>query len=252
VQERKLAQASLAALRNIGDPAAIPGILGAILSSSDAQWSSQLYRTLTAFWTAELLEVATQFLHEPAKLLHPDVAKGDRTSFLITSAQIFERFGSMKDAGALIPLLDHSRRSVRTAAEKALMRITAHVAKPKAANTTGRRHERAVQWWKKLITGQDDWNELLRAGLRRSGHRVDEDLTTSVSVKRLIKAVDDRRTYISHNAVRLLSSVTGHQVEPFFRSRRALKRHWERWLEQNGDDWRHQPPQAPAGIQGAP
>jgi penicillin-insensitive murein endopeptidase len=251
-EQVKLAHASLRAIRNIGDSAAIPGILGAILRASDPEWSSQLYRTLTSFWTPHTLKVAAQFLREPAKLLHPDVAKTDHSSFLITSAQVFERFGSLRDASALLPLLDHSRRQVRAAAEKALMRITAHTIKPKAANTTGKRHDRAVQWWKNLVTGHDDWNQLLRAGLGRSGHRLDKDLATSASVKRLIKAVDDKRTHISHNAVRLLSSVTGHQVEPFFRSRRALKRHWRRWLEKNGDSWRHQPPQAPAEIQGAP
>lgn len=250
--ERELAKASLEALRSIGDPGAIPGILAAIRSSQDETWSSQLYRALIAFWTADLLKVATQFLQAPGQILHPEVETSDHTSFLITSAQIFERFGSVQHAESLIPLLHNPRRSVREAAERALMRITAHAPKTRAANSKGRRRDRAVQWWTTLVTDRDAWDDLLRAGLRRAGHRLGDDLRTSASVKRLIKAVDDRRTYISHNAVRLLSSITGHQVEPFFRSRRALKRHWQRWLEQNGDDWRDQPPQAPAGIQGAP
>jgi len=251
-EQMELARAALRALRNIGDPAAIPGILRAISRASDPRWSSQLYRTLTAFWTPDALEIATQFLREPKKLLHPEITETDHSPFLITSAQLFERFGAVKDAAMLLPLLNHSKRPVRAAAEKALMRITAHASKPKAANTTGRRHDRAVKWWTDLVTDQDDWEDLLRRGLGRAGHRLDKDLTTATSVKRLIKAVDDKRTHVSHNAVRLLSSITGHKVEPFFRSRRALKRHWERWLEQNGENWRHQAPQAPAGIEGAP
>lgn len=251
-EEEKLARASLDALRAIGDPAAIPGILEALSRAKDLKWASRLFRTLTAFWTHDNLAVGTRFLASPQELLHTELHAADHTDFLITSAGLLERFGTLKEAPMLLPLLDHRRRSVQTAAEKALRRITAHSSSPKVASSKGRRHDRAVKWWRKLLADQEDWHGLLRLGLRRAGHKVGDDLTTSKNVKRLIKAVDDRRAYVSHNAVRLLSSVTGHEVEPYFRSRRALKRHWERWLEENGDSWKERPPQAPAGIQGAP
>lgn len=251
-KEAKLAGASLDAIRAIGDPAAIPGILKALSNTTDLKWGGRLFRTLTSFWAPENLEIAVRFLTDPATVLHGDLLKADHGAFLITCSGLFERFGAVEHAPMLLPLLDHPSRAVRAAAERALERITAHTSSPSVARSKGKRLKRAVKWWRKLLAEPPDSTLLRRQGLRRAGHRLGEDLTTPKNVQRLIKAVDDKRKHISHNAVRLLSGITGHQVEPYFRSRRALKRHWERWLVENGDSWKGHPPQAPAGIQGAP
>jgi penicillin-insensitive murein endopeptidase len=250
--EPKLARASLGALESIGDAAAIPGLLGAMSRAKDLAWSVKLFRAMKAFWSQDTLHVARRFLADASTMLHADLREGDLSSHLETSALLIERFGTLDDARALISLLGHDDRGVRTAAERALVRITAHTRRVAAASARGARRARLVRLWTELIDGAPDGRALQVAGIRWAGHRLPEDLTTAEGIRALIAAVGDKRKHISHNAVRLLSGVTGHEVEPYYRSRRALQRHWNRWWDQHGEGWRELPSAKPAAIEGAP
>jgi penicillin-insensitive murein endopeptidase len=251
-EEPRLAKASLGALKSIGDAAAIPGLLGAISRAGDRAWSVKLFRSMTAFWSQDSLHVAKGFLADPSKIIHPGLRDGDLSSYLETSAVLVERLGTLDDARALLPLLAHGDRGVRTAAERALIRITAHSWRLAATSAKGARRARLLRLWTELVDGAKDWRSLQVAGLRRAGHRLPEELTTAQGIGALIAAVGDKRKHISHNAVRLLSSVTGHEVEPYYRSRRALERQWKRWWDQHGEGWRELPTAEPAAIEGAP
>ena len=174
-----------------------------------------------------------RLLDDPTQLLSPGVAQADLSAFLITSCNLYERFGKLQDATALLDLLDHRHRSVRRAAERALMRITAHRPRGSAASKKRRVRARANTWWRERVGEAKDWASLLKEGIKRAGHRLPDDLDSSRGIEALIAAVDDDRKYVRDNVVRLLSGVTGHEVEPYYRSQRALVRHWSRWWEQN-------------------
>ncbi|MGM0578957.1 MAG: penicillin-insensitive murein endopeptidase [Myxococcota bacterium] len=219
-------ESALEALRAIGTPAAIPGLLAALYRAEDPDWAARLFRILRVTRGERPLGIALRFLARPTAHLHPRVASGSLADFQVTAAEILGRRGRKAVVPALLPLLASPERRVRHAVAGALTRATNHV------------REGAEQWrsfWRER--GAEPWLAWLARGFEAAGYDLPGAMEDPATIPVLIEAAGDRRSHVSQNAVRALSRVTGHAVDPFARSPRALRRHWRSWWEEHGAEY---------------
>lgn len=231
--EGRVRAAALSTLRRIGDPLALPGVLGALARADDAAWARELLRAVYALRSPELISLALALLDDPARFVSETV-RGDVIETLESiAARILERDGRKPAVPALLALLRSPSSKVRAAADAALVRVTNHTVKGDPSSRKRSRRERAVEAWDAFWTANETgtWITWLAAGLRTAGYRLDSDLATDPSLRAMIAATGDKRSHISHNAVRLLGEVTGHVQDPYGRSARNQRRHYERWWE---------------------
>ncbi len=229
--DRSERAAALATLRRIGDPLALPGLLGALARTEDPVWARELLRALYTLRAPELIELALALLEDPTRFVHEAVETKVLDTIGGVAARILERDGRKSAVPALLGLLGSGSAKVRSAAHAALIRVTNHTVGGDPGSRKRSRRERAVAAWGEFWTTQQakTWPAWLAAGLRTAGYNLGEDLTADPALQEMIAATGDKRGHISHNAVRLLGEVTGHVQDPYGRSARNQRRHFERW-----------------------
>lgn len=233
-------RASLRALRAIADDRLMPGLLAVTSRAEDPAWAAQLFQALRVLWTSETAPIALKMLGAPHELLHPTVAGGSLAAFQITAARILERHGRYEAATTLLPLLDAPQRNVRRAARTALVRITNHELRGDVGRLSGRKRTRVIGQWTRLLDRfrEAGWIALLTDGFGPAGYRFEKGIEDPHSIGVLMSALGDRRTTVRHNAVRVLSHVTGHRVSPYARGAKSMRRHWARWWAEHEADYR--------------
>ncbi|MCB9787741.1 MAG: penicillin-insensitive murein endopeptidase [Deltaproteobacteria bacterium] len=227
-------EASLRAIRVIGSPSALGGLLDALGRTDDPAWAARLFSAAVTLPTDAVLEVARTYLKTPARYLSDPVAKADPTPLLTATARVLGRYGRPEVVPELLELLTAPRAETREAARDALISVT-NRAPDAPSPSTARKAERARAVWTRLWDRHKaaSWHEWLRGGFEAAGYRLRGSLSDPRSIEVLIEATGDSRSYISENAVRLLSEVTGHAVDPRSRPPSRQQRHWRYWWEHN-------------------
>jgi penicillin-insensitive murein endopeptidase len=233
-RSEEVREASLRALRTIGDPAALPGMLARLARTRDPEFAARLFSAALALPTQQVLDIARGFLATPERYLDEGVAATDPVAFRTITARVLARYGRTEVIPELLKLLTSPSAELRQAAHDALIEVTN--ATPKTpAPTTRDGAARAVAAWQSLWDKHrgDGWADWLRRGFEGAGYRFTAPLSDPRSIETLIQATADARPHIARNAVRLLSDLTGHVVDPRSRPPKRQQRHWRYWWSRN-------------------
>lgn len=221
---------SLKALRTIGDPAALPALLALLSRTTDPAFASRLFSTILALPTQAVLDVARGYLAAPERYLDKGLAASDPLEFRTATTRILARYGRLEVVPELLRLLAAPSGDLRRAAHEALIRVT-NISPGAPVPTSPTSAKRALDVWTKLWRKHKDdaWSTWLRRGFEAAGYRFKSTLSDPRSIEVLIQATADSRPYIAQNAVRLLSDLTGHVVDPRSRPPSRQRRHWQYW-----------------------
>ncbi|MEZ4265365.1 MAG: penicillin-insensitive murein endopeptidase [Myxococcota bacterium] len=221
---------SLRALRTIGDPAALPALLALLARTPDPAFAAKLFSAMLALPTQAVLDVARGYLSAPGRYLHPGLAATDPLEFRTATTRVLARYGRIEVVPELLALLAAPSADLRRAAHEALIRVTNIVPdapSPTSSSLAARTQAAWQQLWNKHKA--EPWSAWLRRGFDAAGYRLKPDLSDPASIEVLIEATGDSRPHIAQNAVRLLSDLTGHVVDPRSRPPARQRRHWQYW-----------------------
>jgi len=229
--------AALRAVRSIADPATAEGLLRAIAETRDGRWASKLFDAVAATHSPELVPVALKVAENPAAFLHPDALEIGGPELRVTACAILGRFGKREAAPPLLALLESPDKRVREAAHEALLKVTnQRVSGRGLSSSSARRRARVVDAWRRFYEKEKDesWLQWLRLGFEARRIRFRGRMQSPAGVEKLIGAIMNRDDVASDNAVRALSEITGHYVDPAWRNKRNNQRHWRSWWSANG------------------
>lgn len=227
----RVRQASLTALREIASERSVDGLLDAMKASDDAGWAEQLLNVVQRIGAPHAPKAALDLLTEPARYLSASVLRSPERVHE-RAARILGRYGREQALEPLVGLLDSNSGAVRQAAHEALRHVTGQPIRGRATSARGAATLR--DRWQAFLErhGKETWPRWLLRGLRERGVRLGDSLGWAM-VPKLVRAITQREQEAFHSAVYLLSSITGHDVEPRWRSRRNNQRHWRSWLRDN-------------------
>lgn len=232
---RSVRVAALSALRVIRSSNALPGLLTALRTTQEPRWAAELFDAMRTTGGADVVEAAVGVVLHPEDYLHRRARSGARREVQATAAAVLERHGRKEATEALAKLLQAREPDVRAAAHDALLRVTNQPlrARPKARGRRAR--QQLVARWKAFLSEHegDRWWQWIRLGFEARGYRFRGRMLSPGAVPTLIRAVGDRDMVASHNAVRALGEITGHHVDPHWRSKRKNQRYWRKWWGDN-------------------
>lgn len=229
--------AALRAIRALQDPTTIEGLLGAVAKARDARWASRLFDAVAATHAPETVPIALRAAAHPEALLHPDAVKEGAPKLLLTACAVLERLGKKDAVPPLLDLLESPDKKVRKAAHEALLRVTNQKISGRGLeSSSARRRAQVVNAWRSFYEKEKDetWLQWLRLGFEARGMRFRGKMQSPGGVEKLIDLVTNRDDIASDNAVRALSEITGHDVDPAWRNKRNNQRHWRSWWSDNG------------------
>ncbi len=228
---------SLKALRTIGDPSALPALLALLARTTDPAFASRLFSAILALPTQAVLDVARGYLAAPERYLAKELAAADPLEFRTATTRVLARYGRLEVVPELLRLLAAPSGELRRAAHEALIRVT-NLSPDAPVPTSPAAAKRALAVWDKLWRKHKDetWSRWLRRGFEAAGYRLEPALSDPRSIEALIEATADSRPYIAENAVRLLSDLTGHVVDPRSRPPARQRRHWRYWWSHHASD----------------
>lgn len=233
-----LRNAALRTIRALDTLEATEGLLAAARETSDPSWAVRLFGAALAPGDPAIAEVALRAVAEPEAILHPDALKGARAGVVVAACRALARFGKADAAGPLFALLEDPERDVRVAAHEALLRVTnQRVAGAGLASRHARRQRAVVSAWRAFLDreGDSSWLQWLRLGFEARGIRFHRRMASRDGIERLIEAITHRDDVLSDNAVRALSEITGHYVDPAWRNKRNNQRHWRAWWREHAE-----------------
>lgn len=241
-ERRKVRGAALEALKLIADERSIPHLLARLKSSQDPDWSGALFSGVLHIGRERTVGVSMQLLQHPEEVIDPSVAAKALGRLQSRAAKALGKYGRKPAVQALLGLLASPLPKVRSAAHEALRKVTNQPIKGRPKSRSERRQRKLIERWQGFVDnhGDEAWLDWLKSGFEARGYRFDEPHLTRASVDKLIEIIGDRDEVVSHNAVHALSAITGHEVDPTWRSKRNNKRHWLNWWRENGGD-----PEAP-------
>lgn len=221
---------SLKSLRTIGDPSALPALLALLSRTRDPAFASRLFSTILALPTQAVLDVARGYLAAPERYLDKGLALSDPVEFRTATTRVLARYGRIEVVPELLRLLAAPSSDLRRAAHEALIRVT-NISPNAPPPTNGEAAKRALAVWSAIWRQHQDepWSSWLRRGFEAAGYRLRPSLSDPRSIETLIEATADSRPHIAQNAVRLLSDLTGHVVDPRSRPPARQRRHWQYW-----------------------
>lgn len=228
---------ALRAIRALAEPEAVDGLLAAMAETPDARWAGRIFDAVLATNDPSTVPVALRAAASPESLLHADALKRGGPHLQATACRILGRFGKADSAPTLLDLLESSEAAVRTAAHEALLRVTNQkISGGGLSSSSARRRARVVKAWRTFYEKEKDesWLQWLRVGFEARGIRFRGKMQSPAGVERLIAAIGNRDAVASDNAVRALSEITGHYVDPSWRNKRNNERHWRSWWADNG------------------
>ena len=220
LQDRDSAAPLLAALRSVADPA----------------WAAELFEAALASGGPDATAAATVAVTNPASVLHPEAATAAGPRVLEAACDLLARRGREAAVEPLLGLLDHPSRAVRTAAHDALARITNQPIRGRGiASSSARERGRVTAAWRAFWAAYRDrsWIEWMELGFAARGIHFKGAMASRAGVERLITTIGHRDRVASDNAVHVLSSLTGHEVDPSARTPRNTARHWRSWWKDN-------------------
>lgn len=228
---------ALATLRHFAVPDVVPRIRDALASTDNAGWAVDLLRALYRIRHPEVVSIARAVIETPSEVLSSRVVgKGGRMQSLQrVAADILGRFGKKDAVTPLLELLGSAHRKVRKAAHDALLRVTNQRIRGRITSGSKRVRARVVEAWKSFLGDSEDssWLQWMRLGFEQRGYRFKGKMMSHRSIPVLIRAVGDKDEVVSHNAIRVLGELTGHVVDPTWRSTRGNVRHWKSWWRKN-------------------
>jgi penicillin-insensitive murein endopeptidase len=228
---------ALRAIRALAEPDAVEGLLTAMAKTPDPRWASRIFDAVLATNDPSTVPVALRAASSPESLLHADARKRGEPRLQVTACRILGRFGKADAAPTLLDLLESPHGEVRTAAHEALLRVTNQkISGAGLGSSSARRRARVVRSWRTFYEKEKDesWLQWLRIGFEARGVRFRGKMQSPAGVERLIDAIGDRDAVASDNAVRALSEITGHYVDPSWRNKRNNERHWRSWWSDSG------------------
>jgi hypothetical protein len=190
-----------------------------------------LFKAVLRFPGTDKVKLAETMLMAPDTLLSEEVLKKGIESTLVLASETVARGGSEEVVPVLVELLGSDNKSLRVAAQSALQEITSHAFDSDVGSRKAEEREAAIEAWRQFVesSGRGPWANWVRLGLGLVGYDLPDDLDSPNSIETLIEATGDRRGRISRNAVRLLSRLTGHVMDPYAMSTKRQHRHWRRW-----------------------
>jgi len=229
---RPVRGAALDAIRAIGSVDALEGLLAQIAESADGRWAGALFDAIVELDHPDTVPVALAAIADPAALLHPDAVAAATPTVLVAATRVLGVHGRHEAVPPLIALLDSPERRVRQAAHQALLRVTNQpIAGRALAGRDARARARIVEAWREFYEAHADasWLQWLRLGFEARGVRFTGRMQSPSGVERLIATITHRDRVAGDNAVRALSEITGHFVDPRWRNPRNNQRHWRSW-----------------------
>ncbi len=225
-------KAALRSVRAIADLGALDDLLAIIARTPDAKWAAKLFGAVRRFNSPRLVSTALRAVSEPASLLHPDAVAGAGPALQVDGARILGRFGRREAFEPLLALLSAPRSDVREAGHAALQRVTnQRISGRGLASRSKRRRARVIKAWRRFYDRERNasWLQWMRLGFEARRVRFSGKMVSAAGVERLIRAISMRDDVGSDNAIRVLSEITGHYVDPTWRNKRNNQRHWRSW-----------------------
>lgn len=228
--------ATLAALSKIRAPEVVVGLGEALAQAVDPRWALRLMDTLVELDHPETLPIALRVVSRAPGALHTKLKKRDE---LMTSAStILARYGREPCLAPLVTLLESDSAKVRLAAHDALVALTNQKIRAGKLGFGSQRLRRpVVRRWQRFVRehGDKTWLDWQLRGFQDRGHYISDKGRSPRGIDSLIRAINARDARASANAVHVLSEITGHAVNPRWRTQRNNHRHWTSWWRKNKD-----------------
>lgn len=159
-------------------------------------------------------------------------AHGDDPELQLQSIRRLAWSGSTTTVPLLIRLIDAPQRETRDAIRATLSYLTNTHIEPGAGkgDAVERLRGKWEAWYKENRT--DTWAQWMRQGFEEAGLSFGGKMMRNRTIPTLIRATA-KPGHVGYNAQRVLSSLTGYQVDPARRSGNAAYKHWTGWWKQN-------------------
>lgn len=239
-QHEDVRRAAYKALRTIGQATAVPGILAALGRVEDPEWAAELFDLIGRLGTRPTLAaLALRVLREPATCLTPTVIRSHPKELQLRAIAVLKTAGRKEAFPPLEALLESRHREVRQAAHEALLRITNQRVRGDMRSRRESVRERVRKSWREFWEQHrtESWLQWMRLGFEARGYEFRGRMMSRDGVPTLLSAVGCRDKDAAYNANRVLSQLTGHQVDPERRSRRGNLRYWRKWWRRNRSGW---------------
>lgn len=235
---KKVRAKALRAVSGLQTLDSLPGLLSAMRETEDPAWARKLFAAVLKMNHADTAPLAMGFLGSPEDFVAARVVKRALPDLQHTAARILGRFGRKDAVSALIPLLGSSKKAVRMAAHDALLRSTNQRVDGRALkSSSARRRSKTLKRWRGFLAKHkaDTWLQWMRLGFEARGIRFRGKMASRAGVETLIKHIRHRDDIVGDNAIRVLSVLTEHYVDPRWRNPRNNQRHWRHWWAANQD-----------------